>query len=315
MSPKYLQKLSHDLLQTSCHAASPERLCNMAKATLRILAQLEADGREVDRRSYQAWRNKLKEIYRALQKSIFSSPSTADCAHMLKTMLDISAETVAIITPTERETSEIMANNLVESHLKRIKGYLGDIHWETQTAILDLIITLYAYLPDPDEPAFRFLQEQLANEAERIQTASSRQELAREEMAAYIALLVRNRNAFLDKTYDNLLSEAIRCHIETPVNTLLTQPSSPTTYLCAQTEHQSANEVRFLCRCHDILSECITADHFSQLTHQLGALFLQQSLITPPDTDLGTQVRTQAIMQGIAETMTAARLSICCNCG
>lgn len=315
MNPKYLQKLSHDLLQTNCHGASAERLCNMTKAALRILALLEVDGREGDWGGYQTWRNKLKGIYNALQKAILSSPSTADCAYMLKAMLDISAENMAPITPTVRETCEIMANNLVENHLKRIKGYLGEIHWETQTAILHLIITLYAYQPDPDEPAFCFLQEQLANETERMQTASSQQVQTREETAAHIALLVRNRNAFLDKSYDNLLSEAIRCNIETHIKTILTQESSPTTSLGAPTEHLNANEIRFLCLCHDILSECISADHFGRLTHQLGNLFLQQSLSTPPDTDLGNQVRTQAILQGITETMAAARLCICCNCG
>lgn len=287
----------------------------MAKAALRILALLEMEGREVDWGSHQAWRNKLKEIYIALQKATLSSPSTADCAHMLTTMLDISAETVAIITPAEREACEIMADNLVGNHLKRIKGYFGEIHWETQTAILHLIITLYAYLPDPDEPAFCFLQEQLANEAKRIPTTFPQQESTREETAAYLALLVRNRNAFLDKTYDYLLDEAIRCHIETPANTILTHLSDTATPLCAPIERLSANDARFLCLCHDIMSECISANHFVKLTHRLGNLFLQQSLITPPDSDLGNQVRTQAIMQGITEMMTEARLSICCNCG
>lgn len=316
MTPQYLQKLSHDLLQTHCHGASPERLCNTAKAALRILTLLEVDGRETDWGSYQAWRNKLKEIYNALQKAILSSPSTAECAHILTTMINISAETVAIITPTEREICEIMANNLVENHMKRVKGYFGEIHWETQTAILHLIIMLYAYQPDPDEPALCFLHKQLANEAIRIQNTSSQQEQTREETAAHIALLVRNRNAFLDKSYDNLLSEAIRCNIETPVNSILTQLSNTTTtHPCAPIERLSANDVRFLCLCHDIMNECISADHLGRLTHRLGHLFLQQSLITSPDSDLGNQVRTQAITQGITETMTAARLSICCNCG
>lgn len=314
MSPKHLQKISHELLHTPCHGASPERLCNMAKATLRMLTLQEMDGRGIDRGSSQAWRDKLKEIHISLQKAILSSPSTADCAHMLRTMLDISAETVAIITPAERETCEIMADNLVESHLKRIKGYFGEIHWETQTALLHLIITLYAYQPDPDEPAFRFLQEQLANEAERIQTASSQQEQAREEVAAHIALFVRNRNVFSDKTYDYLLDKAIRCNIETPVNTILTRLSSTPTHPCAPIERLSANDARFLCLCHDIMSECFSTEHFGKLTHRLGNLFLQQSLITPPDSDIGNQVRAQAIMQGITETMMEARLSICCNC-
>lgn len=314
MSHKHLQKISQELLQIHCHGASPEKLCNMAKATLRILALLEMDGQESIWGNYHAWRNKLKEIHFSLQKAILSSPSTADCAHMLKAMLEISAETVAIITPKERETCEIMADHLVESHLKRIKGYFGEIHWETQTALLHLIITLYAYQPDSDEPAFRFLQEQLANEAERIQTTLPQQESICEETAAYLALFIRNRNAFLDKTYDYLLNEAIRCNIETPVNTILTQLSSTAMSPCAPIERLSANDVRFLCLCHNIMSECISADRFGKLTHRLGNLFLQQSLISPPDSDLGNQVRTQAIMQGITETMTEARLSICCNC-
>lgn len=314
MSPELLQKLSHALLQTSCNGASREKLCCMAKAATRILMWVETDGQDVGIGSHRTWRNKLRDIYTALGKAVHTSPSTSDCALMLKAMLDISAETVAVITPDERDECEMMADHLVTNHLERLKGYTGKVDWTTQTALLDLIILLYTYLPDPDEPAFCFLQDRLQESIQRISSASLNKKPSREETAANIALVVRYRNAFLDKTYDAWLSDAIQRHIEAPVEETLNRIDSiGTSAICTPTQLAS-NEVRFLCTCQEVMSECHLAPRLTRTTQRLGHLFLQQSHITPPETDLSHQVRTQAILQGIAETMTAARLSICCSC-